>query len=61
MTAKNGSNHRITDPAKLREKAKQLLDQAEQIEREKFVKVFPHEYKRILGLARNQPQTVGVR
>jgi len=41
-------------------RGKWVLENWEQM-REKFVKVFPHEYKRILGLPKNQPQTAGVR
>jgi glutamate synthase domain-containing protein 2/glutamate synthase domain-containing protein 1/glutamate synthase domain-containing protein 3 len=41
-------------------RGKWILENWEQM-REKFVKVFPHEYKRILGLAKSQPREVGVR
>ena len=39
MTVKKNGNGRNTDPAKLREQAKLLIEKAEQIERDKFIKI----------------------
>jgi len=39
MTAKNGGKLRNSDPVSLREKAQRLIEQAEQIEKEKFIKI----------------------
>lgn len=39
MTTKKNGNGRNIDPVKLREQARQLIEKAEQIEREKFIKV----------------------
>ena len=39
MTTKTSNNGNKNDPAKLREKAKQLMELAEQIEKEKFVRI----------------------
>jgi hypothetical protein len=39
MMVKTNGNGRNADPAKLREQAKLLIEKAEQIEREKFIKI----------------------
>jgi hypothetical protein len=39
MTVKKNGNGRNIDPVKLREQAKLLIEKAEQIERDKFIKI----------------------
>jgi hypothetical protein len=39
MTVKKNGNGRNIDPAKLREQAKLLIEKAEQIERDKLIKI----------------------
>jgi hypothetical protein len=39
MSKANGSNGKKNDPAALREQAKLLIEKAEQIERDKFIKI----------------------
>jgi hypothetical protein len=39
MTVKKNGNGRNIDPAKLREQARQLIEKAEQIERDKLIKI----------------------
>jgi hypothetical protein len=39
MSKTSGSNGKKSDPAKLREQAKLLIEKAEQIERDKFIKI----------------------
>jgi hypothetical protein len=39
MSKTNGSNGKNNDPAKLREQAKLLIEKAEQIERDKYIRI----------------------